>query len=642
MKIVSKPNRNDPCPCGSGKKFKKCCGHSNVIAFNPASYNHELEQLGNELFEFAATHYESELTTFVKTYIKNNLEECKPEELDLYMSSISAWIILNKSVENGQTIFDSFYLKQRSKIKHARTRKVFQSWRDSKAAVFEVLSIDDQAERKVTIQDINTYETHTYIYEEADVQIGNLLIGIFVPFVQKNDFFPAVLEIPKEEKELVYELLDEFENVELNEVFPEFLAEVINSSNNSGLQWTNYHHEIVARLFMRHMENKGFDDKLIQAGILLWNVYCQRNDPLIHKPESYAAAIDYFIQRTFIKDQPPTQTQIAKEYGISPGTVSTNYRRLAYELDDLDIEHLLEEPLENSHDHPAIGSPSSGSFNMEQDMRAIEKLLSEQEFESKEELDEFLSNILQNGELPSTPRTPRDIAQDILSEAIHKQGQEQIDLIEQALEIYPNSPDAYGLLAEHEQDHRKRHYLLRKAIDVGEKDLGPDFFKENKGHFWGIVETRPYMRAKASYAISLDQMGFIEEAIKQYEELLELNPSDNQGIRGLLITLYIETELFDKASQLLEEYKDDITATFMFSKALVSYRTEGMDGQAYELLKKAHEQNPYVLNYLLKRKNIPSQIFGYITLGDENEAISYAQANIHLWENTEELLNKIK
>jgi uncharacterized protein len=21
-----KPGRNDPCPCGSGKKFKKCCG----------------------------------------------------------------------------------------------------------------------------------------------------------------------------------------------------------------------------------------------------------------------------------------------------------------------------------------------------------------------------------------------------------------------------------------------------------------------------------------------------------------------------------------------------------------------------------------------------------------------------------------
>ena len=24
--VVSTPNRNDPCSCGSGKKYKKCCG----------------------------------------------------------------------------------------------------------------------------------------------------------------------------------------------------------------------------------------------------------------------------------------------------------------------------------------------------------------------------------------------------------------------------------------------------------------------------------------------------------------------------------------------------------------------------------------------------------------------------------------
>jgi uncharacterized protein YecA (UPF0149 family) len=23
---AQKPGRNDPCPCGSGKKYKKCCG----------------------------------------------------------------------------------------------------------------------------------------------------------------------------------------------------------------------------------------------------------------------------------------------------------------------------------------------------------------------------------------------------------------------------------------------------------------------------------------------------------------------------------------------------------------------------------------------------------------------------------------
>ena len=26
VKVGKKVGRNDPCPCGSGKKFKKCCG----------------------------------------------------------------------------------------------------------------------------------------------------------------------------------------------------------------------------------------------------------------------------------------------------------------------------------------------------------------------------------------------------------------------------------------------------------------------------------------------------------------------------------------------------------------------------------------------------------------------------------------
>jgi uncharacterized protein len=26
-----KPGRNDPCPCGSGKKFKKCCGAASTL-----------------------------------------------------------------------------------------------------------------------------------------------------------------------------------------------------------------------------------------------------------------------------------------------------------------------------------------------------------------------------------------------------------------------------------------------------------------------------------------------------------------------------------------------------------------------------------------------------------------------------------
>ena len=28
IRADQEPGRNDPCPCGSGKKYKKCCGKS--------------------------------------------------------------------------------------------------------------------------------------------------------------------------------------------------------------------------------------------------------------------------------------------------------------------------------------------------------------------------------------------------------------------------------------------------------------------------------------------------------------------------------------------------------------------------------------------------------------------------------------
>lgn len=32
---VRMPGRNEPCPCGSGKKYKKCCEKKEAVTENP-------------------------------------------------------------------------------------------------------------------------------------------------------------------------------------------------------------------------------------------------------------------------------------------------------------------------------------------------------------------------------------------------------------------------------------------------------------------------------------------------------------------------------------------------------------------------------------------------------------------------------
>src|SRR5690625_1627732 len=226
---VSKTKRNDPCTCGSGKKFKRWCGE-NVITFSTKSYNNELESLLEGLIDFAMTYFESTLVTYTQEYIEQNLREYDSDELDAYVGLISAWLILNKPIENGQTVFDLYYSRKKNKVKHIRTKRVFETWGNAEASVFEVISVENKFSSKVTIRDVWTEE----IYELTDIEatkdvIGQLLIGILLPFVQQNEFFFGALESPREENDFIFNLLEEIDenHMNLNESFPEFLAIVL-------------------------------------------------------------------------------------------------------------------------------------------------------------------------------------------------------------------------------------------------------------------------------------------------------------------------------------------------------------------------------------------------------------------------------
>ena len=67
-----------------------------------------------------------------------------------------------------------------------------------------------------------------------------------------------------------------------------------------------------------------------------------------------------------------------------------------------------------------------------------------------------------------------------------------------ALAISPLLADAYLMLAHLLNLYpEEKEHVLEMAAEAAEKTLGPEVFKEHCGAFWGIMETRPYMRAKA-------------------------------------------------------------------------------------------------------------------------------------------------
>lgn len=214
--------------------------------------------------------------------------------------------------------------------------------------------------------------------------------------------------------------------------------------------------------------------------------------------------------------------------------------------------------------------------------------------------------------------------------------QDRIRLAEKALTIWADCADAYTLLAEEKsQSVTEARAYLEKAVEAGERALGPAAFEEDVGHFWGILETRPYMRARAGLADCLWRLEAEDEALAHYEDMLRLNPNDNQGIRDILLTRLLKRGSQEKARQLLDAYSDDASANWLYNRALVLFREQGESDEATEALTEALSQNRHVPAYLLRKKRVPKWLPDYIGWGDESEAQVYAADAEEVWRETD-------
>ena len=148
-------------------------------------------------------------------------------------------------------------------------------------------------------------------------------------------------------------------------------------------------------------------------------------------------------------------------------------------------------------------------------------------------------------------------AQDVMYEAWERTtSRSRIALARKALGISPLCADAYVLLAEEARSIEEAEGLYAKGVEAGELALGPRGFKEYAGHFWGFLETRPYMRARAGLASTLLQLGDVDGALAHYRDMLKLNPNDNQGIRYVVARCLLKQDNYSALKELLAAHED--------------------------------------------------------------------------------------
>jgi tetratricopeptide (TPR) repeat protein len=279
---------------------------------------------------------------------------------------------------------------------------------------------------------------------------------------------------------------------------------------------------------------------------------------------------------------------------------------------------------------------------MDQTLSDIRKLIEAQNFNSAEEADAFMQKLLKDGQgkVPHVaPTTPLEQAMEIIHEAEAEHSlKRRVALARKALEVSPDCAEAYNLLAESETDPRRRLKLFEQGVTAGERAIGTANFEEWKEMFWGVVETRPYMRALQGVAVLSWLLGDRARAIDIYRRMLALNPNDNQGVRYSLSNCLLEEntpQAREELSELFKQYPDDSLANWTYSRALLHFQEAGhATVKSDHALKKGLEANRHVPDFLLGKRRLPRESPAYMSPGDENEAVEYVSSASLAWEQT--------
>jgi tetratricopeptide (TPR) repeat protein len=118
---------------------------------------------------------------------------------------------------------------------------------------------------------------------------------------------------------------------------------------------------------------------------------------------------------------------------------------------------------------------------------------------------------------------------------------------------------------------------------------------------WAMTENRPALRSLFRLHELAMQSGRDADARRLAERLIALNPDDNHGVRCWLAGAYLKADDADACLRLVEAYRDDGSPELRLDAALALYRL-GRARSATEALQSTHREMPRVTRYLLAKR----------------------------------------
>ncbi|MGC2839368.1 helix-turn-helix domain-containing protein [Bacillus subtilis] len=347
---MGKVKRNAPCPCGSGKKYKKCCG-SKVVDFPAELAAKEAKQIQEDLVEYAFTVHRESISGFINQH--DFLSAMDRQTKDISVFNLGIWGIFFHPLAGEKTIFEEYLQKKGDSITRPKTREIVESWQSMTPAL---LLLKDLKEGIIHFEDVITakqFEVEMDASNQDLPPVGSLILGYPIHEAEKAEFFMQFTIFPVKRTEALISKVkkyadaavkegktpEDFMKQEFNNVLFALLAEKdeepqAEKAEVSTVEWANDLEKETAAAIEEGMSGEEYPTELIPAVIDIWKTFCEKKSPAIRKPEAFAAAVEYYVNAISLNGASVSQAKLAKKYGVSASTISSRYKEIESTLQD--------------------------------------------------------------------------------------------------------------------------------------------------------------------------------------------------------------------------------------------------------------------------------------------------------------------
>lgn len=226
------------------------------------------------------------------------------------------------------------------------------------------------------------------------------------------------------------------------------------------------------------------------------------------------------------------------------------------------------------------------------------KMMGDQEYESIGEVEAAMERIVGKNMDEYEPKNDIERAQILVYDGYEENDNDRKrELALKALEYDELCADAYTLLGFAEVDNApKALEYFRMGETMFRQRYNEAYFKKNKGEFFYIIETRPYIRNLYYTMLLCEMLEQFDEAIKAGMSILELCKDDQMGAYHRVIMLLVTRDRWDEVEKLLDRgtNSDENLPELYFVKSMFYFHIKKDYRKALEFGENFFNYNEYI------------------------------------------------